>query len=377
MKFSCTKDNLHQGLSVTSHISGKSANLPILNNILLQADVGGVRLTATNLDLTVSCMIRAKVDQPGSYTLPAKLLADYVSLLPDERIDLDLLDTSVSVHCANSKTKVHGLAASEFPAIPKVSGGIMYSVPAQEFDAALGQTLFAVSTSEARQILTGAFLHFNGDAKTVTVAATDSYRLGEKSVSLVGETLGERKVVIPARTLAEVRRIISVLRASVETPENIDIELTDNQIAFRCGSVELSSRTIDGVYPDYRQIIPKTFTTELILDRNALIQAVKRAALFSKNGLFDVRFEVRPDEKLLRLTANDIGRGENEVTIEAEITGVANGVTLNFRYFLDGAQAIQGEKVHIKMIDAMNPCILLPHGQEKVEYLYIVMPIRQ
>jgi DNA polymerase-3 subunit beta len=377
VKFSCTKDNLHQGLSIASHISGKSANLPILNNILLQADVGGVRLTSTNLDLTVSCMIRAKVDQPGGYTLPAKLLADYVGLLPDERIDLDLLDTSVAVHCGSSKTKMHGLAASEFPAIPKVSGGITYTVQAQSFDAALGQTLFAVSTSEARQILTGAFLYFNGDTKTVTVAATDSYRLGEKSVPLVSETLGERKVVIPARTLAELRRILSVLRSSVEAAENIDIELTDNQIAFRCGSVELSSRTIDGVYPDYRQIIPKTFTTELILERNALIQAVKRTALFSKNGLFDVRFEVRPEEKLLRLFANDIGRGENEVTIEAEVMGNANSITLNFRYLLDGAQALQTEKVHMKMIDAMNPCIILPHGQEKTDYLYIVMPIRQ
>lgn len=322
-------------------------------------------------------MIRAKVDQPGGYTLPAKLLADYVGLLPDERIDLDLLDTSVAVHCGSSKTKMHGLAASEFPAIPKVSGGITYTVQAQSFDAALGQTLFAVSTSEARQILTGAFLYFNGDTKTVTVAATDSYRLGEKSVPLVSETLGERKVVIPARTLAELRRILSVLRSSVEAAENIDIELTDNQIAFRCGSVELSSRTIDGVYPDYRQIIPKTFTTELILERNALIQAVKRTALFSKNGLFDVRFEVRPEEKLLRLFANDIGRGENEVTIEAEVMGNANSITLNFRYLLDGAQALQTEKVHMKMIDAMNPCIILPHGQEKADYLYIVMPIRQ
>ncbi len=377
MKFSCTKDNLHQSLSITSHVSGKSANLPILNNILIQADVGGVRLTATNLDLTVSCVMRAKVDQPGSYTLPAKLLADYVGLLPDERIDLDLLDTSLAVHCGSSKTKMHGLAASEFPAIPKVSGGITYTVQAQFFDAALGQTLFAVSTSEARQILTGAFLHFNGDAKTVTVAATDSYRLGEKSVPLTGETLGERKVVIPARTLAELRRILSVLRSGIEAPETIDIELTDNQIAFRCGSVELSSRTIDGVYPDYRQIIPKTFTSELIIERGALIQAVKRTALFSKNGLFDVRFEVRPEEKILRLFATDIGRGENEVTIDAEITGNANSITLNFRYLLDGAQALQTEKIHIKMIDAMNPCILLPHGQDKPEYLYIVMPIRQ
>ncbi len=377
MKFSCTKDNFHIGLALTGHLGAKNANLPVLNNILLQAEVGGVRLTATNLDITVSCTMRAKVDQAGSYTLPAKLLTEYVGLLPDDRVDVDLLDTSVSLRSAGSRTKMHGLSAAEFPAIPRVSGGTVYTVAAQKFDEALGQTLFAVSTSEARQILTGAFLHFHGDTKTVTVAATDSYRLGEKSAPLVSETLGERKVVVPARTLSEVRRILSVLRGSSEPVETIDVELTENQIAFRCGTVELSSRTIDGVYPDYRQIIPKTFTTELVVERGALIQAVKRTALFAKNGLFDVRFEVVPDEKILRLTANDVGRGENEVTIPAEIVGNANAVTLNFRYLLDGALAIGSESLRIKMIDAMNPCILLPQGQEKAEYFYIVMPIRQ
>ena len=377
MKFSCTKDNLHQGLSIVSHISGKSANLPILNNVLFQADVGGVKLTSTNLDLTVSCMVRAKVDQPGQYTLPAKLVADYVGLLPDERIDIDLLDAAVSIICTNSKTKMNGIPAAEFPAIPKVTGGIIYSVPAAAFDSALSQVLFAVATSEARQILTGAFLHFNGDTKSVTVAATDSYRLGEKAVSLVSETLGERKVVVPARTLAELRRIMGVMKQSIEAPENLDVELTDNQISFRYGGVELSSRTIDGVYPDYRQIIPKSFTTELLIDRSAFVQAIKRSSLFSKNGLFDVRFEVKPETKEIVLSATDIGRGENIVSMEADVQGDQNGVTLNYRYLLDGVNAMSCDKVQVKMIDAMNPCVIFPHGEEKSDYLYIVMPIRQ
>ncbi len=378
MKFSCTKDNLHQGLSLVSHVSSKSVNLPILNNILLQADVGGVKLTSTNLDLTVACTVRAKVDQPGEYTLPAKLFDDYVGLLPDERIDLDLLDSAVSIVCGKSKTKMNGLPSAEFPVIPKVTGGAVYSVIASAFDAALGQTIFSVATSEARQILTGAFLSFSGQEKTVIVAATDSYRLGEKMVPLISETLGDRKVVVPARTLAELRRVMSVMRANVEAPEQLDIELTDNQIAFRYGTVELSSRTIDGVYPDYRQIIPKTFTSEFIIDRSALVQAVKRTALFSKNGLFDVKFEVKAESKELILTAGEIGKGENMVSVDVDVQqGADNAVTLNFRYLLDGLSAMSSEKILVKMIDAMNPCVLFPHGQEKNDYLYIVMPIRQ
>ncbi|MBP9828183.1 DNA polymerase III subunit beta [Patescibacteria group bacterium] len=377
MKISCTKENLHQGLAIVSHISGKNANLPILNNVLLKADVSGLKLTATNLDMTVSCHVRGKVEQPGEYTVPARLIADYVSLLPDERIDIDLLDSAIAISCKSSKTKMHGLPAGEFPLIPQVQGGITFSVPVKALDAALSQTLFSVATNEARQVLTGVYLYFNGDARTVTVAATDSYRLGEKVIPLIGEQLGERRVVVPARTLGELRRVFSVLRDSVETPENVDIELTDNQVAFRYGNVELSSRTIDGVYPDYRQIIPKLATTEVIVPRNEFMQAVKRTSLFSKQGLFDVKLDMKPDSNEIVLSANDAGRGEHTVAVSGDMKGSANAVTLNYRYLLDGVSAMTSESIVVKIIDSMNPCVVVPHEQKDEQYLYIVMPIRQ
>lgn len=377
MKISCTKENLHQGLAIVSHVSGKNANLPILNNVLLKADVSGLKLTATNLDMTVSCHIRGKVEQPGDYTVPARLIADYVSLLPDERIDIDLLDNAISISCKSSKTKMHGLPAGEFPLIPQVQGGVVFSVPVKGFDAALSQTLFSVATNEARQVLTGVYLYFNGDTRTVTVAATDSYRLGEKIVPLLGEQLGERRVVVPARTLGELRRVFSVLRDSVETPENVDIELTENQVAFRYGNVELSSRTIDGVYPDYRQIIPKLATTEVVVPRNEFMQAVKRTSLFSKQGLFDVKLDMKPDSNEIVLSANDAGRGEHTVAVQGEMKGSANAVTLNYRYLLDGVSAMTSESIVVKIIDSMNPCVVVPHEQKDEQYLYIVMPIRQ
>jgi DNA polymerase-3 subunit beta len=377
VKLSCTRENIHQGLTIVSHISGKSANLPILNNVLLRADVAGLKLTATNLDMTVTCNVRSKVDQPGEYTVPAKLVADYVSLLPDERVDLDLLDTSLLIVCGASKTKINGLLPSEFPLVPAVTGGVKFSVPVAPFDAALGETLFAVSTSEARQVLTGCYLEFNGDKKMLTVAATDSYRLGERQIPLSGDIMGERKVVVPARTLAELRRIFGVLRDSVEIPESVEIEITDNQVAFRYGSVELSSRTIDGVYPDYRQIIPKGSATEIVVNRSLFSQAVKRASLFSKAGLFDVKLEVKAGTNEVILSATDAGRGEHTVSVEGEVKGADNAVTLNFRYLLDGLNAMPGEKVVVKVIDAVNPCLLLPHEQKDEQYLYIVMPIRQ
>lgn len=376
MKLSCTRENLHQGLAIVSHISGKSANLPILNNVLLRGDVGGLKLTATNLDMTVTCSVRSKVDQPGEYTIPSKLLADYVALLPDERVDLDLLDNALSIVCGASKTKMNGLPSNEFPLVPQVTGGVKFMVPVAPLDAALGQTLFAVSTSEARQALTGCYLEFNGDKKELTIAATDSYRLGERKIALSGDIMGERKVIVPSRTLAELRRIFGVLRDAVELPEAVEIEITDNQVAFRYGNVELSSRTIDGVYPDYRQIIPKTSLTEILVDKTSFAQAVKRASLFSKAGLFDVKVEAKVETKELILSATDAGRGEHTVTVEGELKGQDNAVTLNYRYLLDGLNALGSGKVSIKMIDAMNPFLMVPDEADG-KYLYIIMPIRQ
>ncbi len=377
VKLSCTRENLYQGLAITSHISGKNANLPILNNVLLRADVGGIKLTATNLELTITCTIRGKVDQPGEYTLPSKLFADYVALLPNERVDLDLLDHAVSIVCEKTKTKINGIPANEFPLIPPVTGGVRFLVPAAALDAALGQVLFAVATNEARQALTGVFMHFDGLNKQLVLAATDSYRLGEKIIALGESAEGERKAIVPSRTLGELRRILSVLRDSVENPENIDVELTESQIVFRYGTVELSSRTVEGVYPDYRQIIPKTSATEITIDKTAFSQAIRRTSLFSKAGLFDVRLEANPAEKTVTLSAADVGRGENTVTVEGEMTGNVNSAVLNFRYLLDGVNAMTSEKIVLKFIDAMQPCVVTPHNLPDEKYLYIVMPIRQ
>lgn len=377
MKLSCTRENLYQGLSITSHAGGKNTNLPILSNILLRADIGGLRLTATNLELTITCTIRGKVDQPGEYTLPAKLFADYVSLLPNERVDLDLLDHAISVVCEKSKTKINGLPATEFPLIPPVTGGVQFKVPSAAFDAALGNVLFAVATNEARQALTGVSMHFDGINGQLVLAATDSYRLAEKIIPLGERVEGERRAIVPARTLAELRRVLSVLRDNAEAPDSIDIELTESQIAFRYGTVEISSRTVEGVYPDYRQIIPKSASTEVAIEKGAFAQAIKRTSLFSKTGLFDVKIEVNPAEKSVTLSAADVGRGENTVTIEGEVTGSPNTAVLNFRYLLDGVNAMGSDRVVLKLIDAMNPCVVTPENRPEDKYLYIVMPIRQ
>lgn len=380
MKLSCTKENLHQGLAITSHISTKNVNLPILSNVLLKADGGGLKLISTNLEIAIICHVRGKVEQQGEYTIPSKLLFDYVSLLSNDRVDMDLLDDALSVSCNRTKTKIKGIPASEFPLVPPVSGGVKYAVSVNEFKNALSQTLFATATNESRPELSGVLLSFhninNGKGK-MTVAATDSYRLAEVAVAITSGSEESRDVIVPQRTLSELNRILSIFKDDVEASPAVEIELCDNQIVFRYGSVELTSRIIEGSYPDYRQIIPTETKTQAVFSRSSFVQAVKTASLFSKSGLFDITVTLSPTQGLLELSASDSMRGENTVTVQGELKGAENKISLNSRYLLDGVNAMSSEKVQLHVIDGANPCILTQEDMPGEQYRYIVMPIRQ
>lgn len=377
MKLTCTRDNLHQGLSIVSHLTGKNVNLPILQNVLVKAEAGTIRFTTTNLEMAVSCMIRGKVEESGEATIPSKLFFDYVSLLPNDAVILDGNVESVRVVCGNHKTKMNGLPSSEFPLVPRVHGLHTYHIPAEDFRVALSQVVFAVATNESRPELTGVVLKFskgNGEGR-LTLAATDSYRLAERTIPVVTPIEEEASVIIPSKTLMEVSRILSVFRDDVECPPSIEMSVSESQAVFSYGPVELISRIIEGNYPDYQQIIPKQFETQAILDRDDLITSVKTASLFSKNGLFDVVLEFDPISKQLALKATDATRGENTTTCAADVSGQPNTVTLNYRYLLDGLNSMSCDQVLFRMIDIGNPCVLTPQGSEN--HLYLIMPIRQ
>ena len=377
MKFSCTRDNLHQGLSIVSHLSSKNLNLPILQNVLLKAEGGMMYLSSTNLEMAVKCYVRGKVDEAGECTIPAKLLFDYVSLLPNETVNLVQDGGNLHITCGRYKTKINGLPASEFPLIPSVQATRSYQLPANEFREGLSRVLFAVASNEARPELTGVCMTFEQSETTGTLvmAATDSYRLAEASVSLPGGVSVPSRVIVPARTLAELSRILSVFRDSVDSPVSVTLHFSDNQLVMSYGQVELTSRLLEGNYPDYRQIIPKQFQTKARLDQGDFVQAVKAASLFSKNGLFDVTLAFDPKDGQLSVRALDATRGENTANCPAEVQGSANTVTVNYRYLLDGLNATSADEVMFQMIDAANPCVITP--KEKSDSLYIVMPIKQ
>lgn len=378
MKMSCTRENLHQGLSITSHLVTKNVNLPILQNVMMKAEGGTIRFTATNLEIAVNCTVRGKVEEPGEHTIPSKLFFDYVSLLPNETIHVGTEQEQIFVECGSHKTKINGLSSAEFPLVPKVEAELHFQIPVEEFKKALSQVLFSVATNESRPELTGVamrFYLFEGEGR-LRLASTDSYRLSEVVIPVTSPLENDHQVVIPAKTLLEISRVLSVFKDEVELPTFLSLQLSKNQAVFAYGPVELISRIIDEHYPDYEQIIPKIFSTKAILDREDFIKAVKAASLFSKNGLFDITLRFEPKEKALFVQATDATRGQNQSMCEADISGQQNTVSVNYRYLLDGLQVVDAEQVVFEMIDGANPCLLGPVSTKNA-YRYVLMPIRQ
>jgi DNA polymerase-3 subunit beta len=379
MKLTCTQENLARGLSIVSHITTKNVNLPILNNVLLKIEDKSLKLSTTNLELAINCVIRGKLEGTGEFTVPSKLFADYVNLLPSEAVDIEVADDNLQVKCGNYETKIKGLPASEFPLIPQVTKSKVYNCSVVGLRKALSQVIFAVSPNESKPEFSGVYIAFNREdvpGKAV-LAATDTYRLGEARVSLSPESSNEMaSAIIPSRTMAELLRILSAFKDEVESPKDIEIAFSDSQVVFTYNGVELISRVIEGQYPDYQQIVPSEFKSKARLSKEELIKAIKTTSLFSKTGLFDATLELDPAKNEIIVKSTDLQTGENRVNLGAEISGDENNITLNYRYLLEGLNALEGDDIVFKLIDATSPCYLATKDKEN-EYFYIVMPIKQ
>ncbi len=366
MKLSCTKENLLRGLSVVSHIASRNITLPILNNVLLKAEDGLLGISATNLEIGVVAKVRGRIDSGGAFTVNAKLLTDYVSLLPNERIDIELKEQSLHVHCANSTTMIRGMDSAEFPVIPTVEKKYEYTCAAQEFKNALGQVIFAVSSDESRPEISGVYFSVKG--KKLTVVATDSYRLAERSLTL--ESSGaDADMIIPAKTTQELLRIIG------DDQEKLTILQSETQALFSLPFAQLVSRTIEGRYPDYTQIIPQNHLTKVVVGIEELAKAVRTASLFCKSGVNDVTLQFIPGKKLIAVSALNSQVGESTTTLPARIEGKDNDAVFNYRYLLDGLANLGTEEAELSLEDSASPGVIRP--KERKDYLYIIMPIKQ
>lgn len=377
MNFACTQENLLQGLLLVSHVPGKNVNLPILNNVFFKTEEGGLTLSTTNLEMAVSASVRGRVEEGGEFTVPAKLLLDYVSLLSSGKVELVVKNDVLEVRADEKSTSIKGMPASEFPLIPKLAKEGGYRLSSAGLRQAIGRVVFAVSTSESRPELAGVACFFHGGTSEnrLVLAATDSYRLAETSVSLSsGSDAREARCIVPARAILEASRILSVYTDDLAMPEEVSWLLTESQFVLSYGKVELISRLIEGSFPDYKQIIPTQFRSVVTVIRGELIKAIRAAALFARQGLFDVHFELSPDGQL-KISSADTGTGSHTTVLKVAAGQEANHVTLNYKYVLDGLGVMTGETILFQMIDAMNPVVFKP--AEGDGFQYVVMPIRQ
>ncbi|MFH1781917.1 MAG: DNA polymerase III subunit beta [Patescibacteria group bacterium] len=367
MKFKCTQENLNGALGVVAHIASKNVNLPILNNILVRAKDTSLTLAATNLEIGVVCNVRSKIEEDGSFTVPAQVFASYINLLTGDNIDVDLEGKELVVQSGKQKTKLKGEGVDEFPIIPEVNKENKITCTFEDLVKGLSQVVGSASLDETRPEIAGVYMNFFENE--LIMAATDSYRLAEKKIKC--EYSGEnKKAIIPQKTILEFIRISGLF-----TFEKVDLYISDNQVFFDLGDIKITSRLIEGEYPDYRQIIPQNKNTEVIVDKEKCIKLIKAASLFSKSGINDVNMVFDQKEQLLLVNTVNSQLGENNASMEAEITGGENDIVFNYKYLLDGFTNINSENIKINIIDNASPGVFMPENEDG--FVYIIMPIKQ
>ncbi len=383
MKFSCTQENLKKGLTNITSISGKNINLPILSNVLIKASENNIKLSATDLEIGATCLIRGKVEEKGEFTVNAKLLFDYINLLPNNRIDFELIDNELNIKSDQYKTKIKGESSEDFPIIPEIEKKIGFIFDLEEFKKTLNKTVFAAARDETRIELSGVYFEFQKDE--VVVAATDSYRLAEKKIKYkTKEYSGDeiKKVIIPTKTLQEIIKISSPENEfedkNQKNNSEVKIFISENQVLFKINGVEVVSRIIEGQYPDYKQIIPnqeENNKTIVVINNRDFIRAIKASSLFSKKNINDINLDFPIAGKKAVVSAVSGQEGESVVEVLADIKGKDNGVVLNYRYLLEGLNSIEDDEVLLEIIDFNTPFLLKNKNDD--DCLYIIMPIKQ
>ncbi|MBI3958789.1 MAG: DNA polymerase III subunit beta [Chloroflexi bacterium] len=400
MKVSCFQENLAKGLSIVGRAVSSRSTLPVLGNILLEAKDNQLRLAATNLEIGINCWIGARVDDEGAVTVPARLLAEFVNSLPAERIDLELSVRTQTLHlqCARYEANIKGIDAAEFPIIPTVDNGEGPEETAVVLEGStialetaglrkmIEQVVFAAATDESRPTLTGVEVAFKNDR--LAMAATDGYRLSVRSVELEQPFAEDMTVIVPARSLGELGRVIS--DADDEKPVQVTVTQARNQILFRVWGkgtesrgafhqVDLVSQLIDARFPDYRAIIPKTHTTRAIVPTDALLQAVKVAHLFARDNANIVRLGIQPgngeEPGTLQLAAVSTEMGDNVNQLDAMVEGGDLEITFNARYLIDVLSQISEPQVVIETTQSNRPGTIRPVGMGTEEFLHVVMPM--
>jgi DNA polymerase-3 subunit beta len=377
MKFVCSQSELNNQLSSVSRAVPSRPSRPVLGNLLIKADADTQSVTLVGFDevLGIESRFDAQVEESGTLTLPAKLLGDIVSRLPsDEDIAIDTTgeeDPTATLTCTAGQYEVRGLSAEDYPALPTVEEGQAAALPAEAILEGLRGALFATSGDETKQVLTG--VHLLTETDVLEFAATDGHRLAVvQTADEPGEPADavEMDVTVPAKALRELERMIQ----GYTTNEPIALRLDETQVLFDLGRQRLTTRLLEGQYPNYRQLIPKQFARQVTLDRRRFINSLERIAILAsqKNDIIKLSLNSADQTVALTVEAQEIGSGRE--ALPAQITGEDLDIAFNVRYLLDGLKAFNSNEVQLQCNAATSPAVFTPLGEIKMTYL--VMPVQ-
>lgn len=362
MELQVTQENLSKALNTVGRIASMRSTLPILSNVLLKIVDNRLSIAATNLDIAITHFIGAKVAKNGSITVPARLMQDFVSSLPNGVISLKQEEQKLHITTDSYQSVINGVAADEYPVMPAINDGKQWKIPANIIKKGLQQVIFAASSDEARPVLTGVNLYtYEG---TLYMVATDSFRLAEKALMPSKDTLN---LLIPATALQDVLRILS------DYEDDVWVEHDDQQVQFKIGDVELVARLIEGNYPDYRKLIPTKFTTSATVKRAELTNITKVSSLFARESAGSVTLEVDPKEKQIRIRSIASQLGENTAAAPATVSGEGT-ITLNSHYLLDALGALNDDEVSFNFNGKLEPSVI--KETKHSDYLHVIMPLK-
>ena len=369
MKVTVSPSALSSVLGLVSRAVSPRSTLPVLSNVLLETTPTGLRVTATNLDLTIAATLPAEVQAEGRTTVPARLLSEYATSLSEApcSMELDPATQVLKLACGVHRANLHGIDAVEFPPLPAYEGEPAIQADAQTLQNAITQTVMAASADEASPVLTGVLVQVSGNA--LTLAATDRHRLAVKRVEVTVEgSVPTESVIVPARHLGEVARATNPSRPKV----GISFSDARNQVFFTLGDVEISSRLIEGTYPNYAQVIPGESSTTVNLPTAALLRDVRTASVLARDAANPVRLRV--GEGTLTLHAQTAEVGEDEAPLSASVKGDDVQIAFNARYMLDALSVLDSDEVEMSFNGSLHPGVIRPAGRD--DYLCIIMPVR-
>jgi len=373
MRLSCLQENLSKGLSVVGRAVATRSTLPITNNVLLATDQSRLKLAATNLEIAVTHWIGAKVEEEGAITVPARLLTEFISSLPSERLDINLppKTRSLQLKCARFEARINGMDAEDFPPIPQLVEGTTTKIEADALRLAITQVVFAAAAEDTRPVLTGVHAEFEHDR--LTLAAADGFRLAVHTTSLATPVAEKTEVIIPSRALGELNRLV----ADQEEPVEVTVNPAKSQMLFRLKNTELVSQLIQGTFPNYAQLIPSSYATRAVVSAPEFLRATRTAIIFARDASGIVRLQITPGEEVapgkMTIAAQAEEVGDDVGEIDALVEGEAAKIAFNGRYLAEVLGVLHEGQVALEITNPSSPGVIRPLGADN--YVHVVMPM--